>query len=145
MRSHAITKLLFDPNVSGNQVDEESSGHSGREMRMRYSKLLLDKKQVATDALCRNLMGIESPTNPRAGSPPAPGAQIPTGSIPLANDLLIPLLRGLLEQRDSMAADSGETLFFEKPKPAAASGSKIIAFRQMSQRGNDYRKGYVQH
>ena len=59
MRSHAITKLLSDPNVS-DQVYEELSGHSGRQMRMRYSKQRLEKKKVATDGLCKALIAEES-------------------------------------------------------------------------------------
>lgn len=62
MRSHAITKLLSDPNVS-DQVYEEISGHSGRQMRMRYSKQRLEKKAVAMDSLCKNLV---EPTDGRA-------------------------------------------------------------------------------
>ena len=58
MRSHAITKILSDPNCS-DQVYEEIAGHSGRQMRMRYSKQRLEKKAVVMEKLCRDV--IEQP------------------------------------------------------------------------------------
>lgn len=61
MRSHAITKLLSDPNVS-EQVYEEITGHKGRQMRMRYSKQRLEKKAVAMESLCKNVLEDETHT-----------------------------------------------------------------------------------
>lgn len=54
MRSHAITKLLSDPNVS-EQVYEEITGHKGRAMPRRYSKQRMEKKAIAMDRLCKNV------------------------------------------------------------------------------------------
>jgi integrase len=54
MRSHAITKLLSAPNVS-DQVYEELSGHSGRQMRMRYSKQRLERSGLQRTASTRRL------------------------------------------------------------------------------------------
>lgn len=49
MRSHAITKLLEDPNVS-DQMYEEITGHRGKAMRRRYSKQRMENKKKALDA-----------------------------------------------------------------------------------------------
>ena len=54
MRSHAITKLLSAPNVS-DQVYEELSDHSGRQMRMRYSKQRLERSGLQRTASTRRL------------------------------------------------------------------------------------------
>jgi hypothetical protein len=52
MRSHAITKLLSDPNVS-DQMYTEIVGHVGNAMKRRYSKQRMEKKRGAMDAMCR--------------------------------------------------------------------------------------------
>ena len=57
MRSHAITKLLSDPQVS-DQMYTEIAGHVGEAMKRRYSKQRMEKKKIAMDAMCADL-----PTN----------------------------------------------------------------------------------
>lgn len=49
MRSHAITKLLANPQVSP-QVAQEIAGHISKEMQDRYSKQRLENKKAALDA-----------------------------------------------------------------------------------------------
>src|ERR1700722_12817549 len=51
MRSHAITKLLSNPDVS-DQVYTEIVGHVGDAMKRRYSKQQMEKKRIAMDAIC---------------------------------------------------------------------------------------------
>jgi len=51
MRSHCITKLLSDPEVS-EQMYTEIVGHVSKKMRMRYSKQRLEKKSVAVERMC---------------------------------------------------------------------------------------------
>jgi integrase len=51
MRSHCITKLLSDPEVS-EQMYTEIVGHVSKKMRMRYSKQRLEKKAQAVDRMC---------------------------------------------------------------------------------------------
>lgn len=52
MRSHAITKLLSNPDVS-DQMYTEIVGHVGNAMKRRYSKQRMEKKRVAMDAMCK--------------------------------------------------------------------------------------------
>lgn len=52
MRSHAITKLLSDPNVS-DQMYTEIVGHVGNAMKRRYSKQRMELKKVAMDTMCK--------------------------------------------------------------------------------------------
>jgi hypothetical protein len=52
MRSHAITKLLSDPNVS-DQMYTEIVGHVGAAMKRRYSKQRMENKRGAMDAMCK--------------------------------------------------------------------------------------------
>lgn len=49
MRSHAITKLLANPQVSP-QVAQEIAGHISKKMQDRYSKQRLENKKTALDA-----------------------------------------------------------------------------------------------
>lgn len=58
MRSHAITKLLSDPNVS-DQMYTEIVGHVGDAMKRRYSKQRMEKKKVAMDAMCKKQVQSE--------------------------------------------------------------------------------------
>jgi integrase len=51
MRSHAITKLLSNPEVS-DQLYTEIVGHVGNAMKRRYSKQRMEKKRGAMDAMC---------------------------------------------------------------------------------------------
>lgn len=62
MRSHAITKLLSNPEVS-DQMYTEIVGHVGQAMKRRYSKQRLEKKRVAMDAMCKK--HVESEGIPR--------------------------------------------------------------------------------
>jgi hypothetical protein len=57
MRSHAITKLLSDPNVS-DQMYTEIVGHVGNAMKRRYSKQRMEKKRGAMDAMCRTQIDL---------------------------------------------------------------------------------------
>jgi hypothetical protein len=57
MRSHAITKLLSDPNVS-DQMYTEIVGHVGDAMKRRYSKQRMEKKRVAMDAMCKKQIDL---------------------------------------------------------------------------------------
>jgi integrase len=52
MRSHAITKLLSNPEVS-DQMYTEIVGHVGNAMKRRYSRQRMEKKRGAMDAMCR--------------------------------------------------------------------------------------------
>jgi hypothetical protein len=52
MRSHAITRLLSDPNVS-DQMYTEIVGHVGNAMKRRYSKQRMENKRGAMDAMCK--------------------------------------------------------------------------------------------
>jgi hypothetical protein len=52
MRSHTITKLLSDPNVS-DQMYTEIVGHVGAAMKRRYSKQRMENKRGAMDAMCK--------------------------------------------------------------------------------------------
>jgi len=52
MRSHAITKLLSNPEVS-DQMYTEIVGHVGNAMKRRYSKQRMENKRGAMDAMCR--------------------------------------------------------------------------------------------
>lgn len=58
MRSHAITKLLSDPNVS-DQMYTEIVGHVGDAMKRRYSKQRMEKKKTAMDAMCKKQVQSE--------------------------------------------------------------------------------------
>jgi hypothetical protein len=57
MRSHAITKLLSNPEVS-DQMYTEIVGHVGNAMKRRYSKQRMDKKRGAMDAMCRTQIDL---------------------------------------------------------------------------------------
>lgn len=57
MRGHAITKILSDPNVSG-QVAQEIAGHISKAMQDRYSVQRLENKKAALDALGGGMMEI---------------------------------------------------------------------------------------
>jgi integrase len=57
MRSHAITKLLSDPNVS-DQMYTEIVGHVGNAMKRRYSKQRMENKRGAMDAMCRRQIDL---------------------------------------------------------------------------------------
>jgi integrase len=57
MRSHAITKLLSDPNVS-DQMYTEIVGHVGNAMKRRYSKQRMENKRGAMDAMCRTQVDL---------------------------------------------------------------------------------------
>jgi integrase len=57
MRSHAITRLLSDPNVS-DQMYTEIVGHVGDAMKRRYSKQRMEKKRGAMDAMCRSQIDL---------------------------------------------------------------------------------------
>lgn len=61
MRSHAITKLLSNPNVS-EQVYEEIAGHVSKRMRQRYSRQRLETKSAAVNAMCKK--PVESEREP---------------------------------------------------------------------------------
>jgi integrase len=52
MRSHAITRLLSNPEVS-DQMYTEIVGHVGNAMKRRYSKQRMENKRGAMDAMCR--------------------------------------------------------------------------------------------
>lgn len=58
MRSHAITKILSDPNVSA-QVSQEIAGHISQRMQNRYSKQRLETKAAALN--WRDIMAPETP------------------------------------------------------------------------------------
>jgi integrase len=58
MRSHAITKLLSNPEVS-DQMYTEIVGHVGDAMKRRYSKQRMEKKKVAMDAMCKKQVQSE--------------------------------------------------------------------------------------
>lgn len=51
MRSHFITKILSNPEVS-EQMYTEIVGHVSRRMKMRYSRQRLEKKAVAVASIC---------------------------------------------------------------------------------------------
>ena len=51
MRSHCITKLLSDPQVS-EQMYTEIVGHVSKKMRTRYSKQRLENKRVHMEKMC---------------------------------------------------------------------------------------------
>jgi integrase len=57
MRSHAITKLLSNPEVS-DQMYTEIVGHVGNAMKRRYSKQRMEKKRGAMDAMCRTQVDL---------------------------------------------------------------------------------------
>ena len=57
MRSHAITKLLSNPEVS-DQMYTEIVGHVGDAMKRRYSKRRMEKKRGAMDAMCRRQIDL---------------------------------------------------------------------------------------
>ena len=57
MRSHAITKLLSNPEVS-DQMYTEIVGHVGNAMKRRYSKQRMEKKRGAMDAMCRTQIDL---------------------------------------------------------------------------------------
>jgi hypothetical protein len=57
MRSHAITKLLSDPNVS-DQMYTEIVGRVGNAMKRRYSKQRMENKRGAMDAMCRKQIDL---------------------------------------------------------------------------------------
>jgi integrase len=59
MRSHAITKLLSNPNVS-DQMYTEIVGHVGDAMKRRYSKQRMENKRVALDAMCAEHIAPEA-------------------------------------------------------------------------------------
>jgi hypothetical protein len=62
MRSHAITKLLSDPDVS-DQVYSEIAGHVGQAVKRRYSKQRMENKGAAIDALCERQVQTEIATS----------------------------------------------------------------------------------
>lgn len=51
MRSHFITKLSEDPELS-DETYEQLSGHKGTAMRRRYAKPRMIRKAAAVDKLC---------------------------------------------------------------------------------------------
>lgn len=55
MRSHSITKLLSNPNVSP-QVVQELAGHVSKAMQDRYSAQRLEHKKSALDAMSGGMM-----------------------------------------------------------------------------------------
>jgi hypothetical protein len=57
MRSHAITKLLSNPEVS-DQMYTEIVGHVGDAMKRRYSKQRMEKKRGVMDAMCRTQIDL---------------------------------------------------------------------------------------
>jgi hypothetical protein len=57
MRSHAITRLLSNPQVS-DQVYTEMVGHVGNAMKRRYSKQRMEDKRRAVDAMCTNQVNL---------------------------------------------------------------------------------------
>ncbi len=57
MRSHAITKLLSNPEVS-DQMYTEIVGHVGNAMKRRYSKQRMENKRGAMDAMCRTQINL---------------------------------------------------------------------------------------
>jgi integrase len=57
MRSHAITKLLSNPEVS-DQMYTEIVGHVGNAMKRRYSKQRMENKRGAMDAMCRKQIDL---------------------------------------------------------------------------------------
>jgi integrase len=59
MRSHAITKLLSDPDVSP-QVSQEIAGHVDERMQRRYSRQQFDTKRKAVDAMCRTFIPVST-------------------------------------------------------------------------------------
>jgi hypothetical protein len=84
MRSHAITKILSDPDCS-DQVYTEIAGHVGNAMKRRYSKQRMEKKRGVTDRMCegqvrREIAAAELEAKDSTGllPPPAPAAAVPT-------------------------------------------------------------------
>jgi hypothetical protein len=57
MRSHAITKLLSNPEVS-DQMYKEIVGHVSEAMKRRYSKQRMENKRGAMDAMCRTQIDL---------------------------------------------------------------------------------------
>ena len=57
MRSHAITKLLSNPDVS-DQMYTEIVGHVGNAMKRRYSKQRMENKRGVMDAMCRTQIDL---------------------------------------------------------------------------------------
>ena len=68
MRSHFITKILSDPNVS-DQMGNELFGHASKAMRRRYSKQRMELKKVHVDAMCKKQVKSEGETHKLAVFP----------------------------------------------------------------------------
>jgi integrase len=57
MRSHFITRVLSDPDVS-DQMYTEIVGHVGNAMKRRYSKQRMENKRKAVDAMCKTQVDL---------------------------------------------------------------------------------------